>query len=131
MMRRFSVNFVIISILLDALVVSLALLAATYLRPHLSSLPFSAHYPELIPLPVLLYPVFAIEWIAINLLFDIYNVNHPKKPVDDFIRLSLAALLASVALAGTLYLSFRQTSRLLFLSLCFFLIYKCWDGEPW
>ncbi len=116
MVRRFSVNFVIFSILLDGLVVSLALLAATYLRPNLAFLPFAAHYPTLIPTPISLYPVFALEWVAINLLFDVYNVKRARNPVDDFVRLSLAALLAGVALAGTLYLSFRQVSRLLFIS---------------
>lgn len=116
MVRRFSVNFVIFSMLLDGLVVSLALLAATYLRPYLAFLPFAAHYPTLIPTPISLYLISTLEWVAINLLFDVYNVKRARTPVDDFVRLSLAALLAGVALAGTLYLSYRQVSRLLFIS---------------
>ncbi len=100
--------------------VCLALLAATYLRPSLAFLPFAAHYPSLIPTPLVLYPIFALEWIAINLLFDVYNGKRVLSPVDEFVRLSLAALLSSIALAGTLYLSFRDVSRLLFISFILF-----------
>lgn len=115
MLRRFSVNFAILSISIDALMVCLALLAATYLRPSLNFLPFAADYPSLIPTPVILYPIFAIIWVAINLLFDIYNGKRAPNRVDEFVRLSLAALLAGIALAGALYLSFREVSRLLFI----------------
>lgn len=120
MIRRFSVNFAILSMVLDAVMVSLALLAATYLRPNLAFLPFAADYPDLIPTPLILYPLFATVWVAINLLFDVYNGKRVLTPVDEFIRLSLAALLASVALAGTLYLSFREVSRLLFIAFVLF-----------
>lgn len=100
--------------------VSLALLAATYVRPNLAFLPFAAYYPDLIPTPLILYPLFSLEWVAINLVFDVYNGKRALNPVDEFVRLSLAALLASVALAGTLYLSFREVSRLLFISFVLF-----------
>jgi hypothetical protein len=45
MFRRFSVNFALLSITLDALAVCLMLAAATRLRPVLGFLPFAAHYP--------------------------------------------------------------------------------------
>ena len=120
MFRRFSVNFAIFSMILDGAMVCLALLAATYLRPALFFLPFAAEFPKLIPTPILLYPVFALEWIAIHLLFNVYDGKRNIRPVDEFISLSLAALLATVALAGTLYLSYRDLSRLLFLSFILF-----------
>lgn len=116
MVRRFSVNFAIFSMVLDALVICLALLAATYIRPFLAFLPFAAHYPALINTPVILYPIFAVEWVAINLLFDVYNGKRLLKPVDEFARLSLSALFASIALAGSLFFSFRDLSRLLFIT---------------
>lgn len=116
MLRRFSVNFAIFSILLDMLVMCLALLAAAYLRPRLGFLPFAAHYPAVIPPPVILYPLFALEWAAINLLLGVYDGKRNMRAVDAFINLTLSSLVAAAALAGTLYLSFREVSRLLFLT---------------
>ncbi len=98
------------------LVVCLALLAATYLRPLLGFLPIAAHYPAVMPPPAMLYPIFALEWVAINLLFSVYDSKRNMRTVDEFINLTLASLLATAALAGTLYLSFREVSRLLFLT---------------
>lgn len=120
MIRRFSVNFALLSMLIDALVICLALLAATYLRPALAFIPFAAHYPTIIPTPLILYLIFAIVWVAVNLLFDVYDGKKNLRPVDEFVRLSLAALLSGVALAGTLYLSFRELSRLLFVTFIIF-----------
>jgi exopolysaccharide biosynthesis polyprenyl glycosylphosphotransferase len=115
MFRRFSVNFALFSMGMDALLICLALAFATYIRPVLSSLPFAADIPQLIPTPWIIYPVFAIEWTAILLLFSVYDGRRNFRIFDEFASLTLASLLASVALAGTLYLSFRQISRLLFL----------------
>lgn len=115
MFRRFSVNFILLSILLDSLSVCASLALATHLRPQLSFLPFSADYPQIIPTPWVLYPLFVLEWIAILLQFGVYDGRRNLSGIEEFTRLTLGTLLASVALAGTLYLSYRQVSRLLFL----------------
>ncbi|MFC1879152.1 sugar transferase [Chloroflexota bacterium] len=114
MLRRFSVNFAILSMALDAILVGLALFAATSLRPALAFLPFAQHYPELIPTPWLIYPLFAIEWVLVFQALSIYDGRRNFRWVDEFASLTLAALLASAAMAGTLYLSYRLVSRLLF-----------------
>jgi exopolysaccharide biosynthesis polyprenyl glycosylphosphotransferase len=116
MFRRFSINFALFSMGLDAVLVWLALALATHLRPSLSFLPFAAVYPEVIPTPWLVYLVFALEWVAINLLFSVYDGRRNFRRVDEFTNLTLAAGLAAMALAGTLYLSFRDVSRLLFIT---------------
>lgn len=116
MQRRFTINFAIFSIVLDSLVVCLALLAAVYLRPALAFLPFAAQYPTVMAPPTILYLLFALEWVVLNLLLNVYDGKRNTRAVDEFINITLAALLALVALAGTLYLSFRDVSRLLFIT---------------
>ena len=116
MIRRFSVNFAIFSLLLDGLLVCTALEIATRLRPYLAFLPFAAYYPELVPTPWQVFLTFAAEWTAILLLFSVYDGRRNLRGIDEFVSLTLGSLLASVALAGTLYFSFREVSRLLFLA---------------
>jgi len=114
MFRRFSVNYALLSIVLDGITVCIALGIASLVRPYLSIIPYAAEFPEVVETPWVIYLIFAIEWIAINLLFSVYDGRKNLRPVDEFSSLTLASILASVALAGTLYLSFRQVSRLLF-----------------
>ena len=116
MFRRFSVNFALLSIGLDMAAVGIALALSARLRPLLGFLPFAANYPDFIPTPLLVYPIFAIEWTAILLLFSVYDPRRNLRGINEFSSLTLGSMLAAVALAGTLYLSFRQVSRLLFVS---------------
>jgi exopolysaccharide biosynthesis polyprenyl glycosylphosphotransferase len=113
--RRFSVNFALLSIGLDLFLVCVALALAAHLRPQLGFLPFSASYPVFIAIPLLVYPLFAIEWIAILFLFSVYDPRRNLHGINEFTSLTLGSMLAAVALAGTLYLSFREISRLLFI----------------
>ena len=115
MFRRFSVNFILFAITLDSFLICVSLFLATLIRPHLSILPFAREYPELILTPWIIYPVFVIIWIAINLVFSVYDSHKNFRLVDEITSLVLSTLLATVALAGTLYLSFREISRLLFI----------------
>jgi exopolysaccharide biosynthesis polyprenyl glycosylphosphotransferase len=116
MFRRFSVNYALFAISLDAGLVCAALAAATTLRPSLGFLSFAAHYPEFIPTPWLIYVVFALEWIGIGSLLSLYDGRKNLREVDEFIHLALTTLVATVSMAGTLYLTYRNVSRLLFLS---------------
>ena len=116
MFRRFSVNFALFSIALDGMLVCAALAAATNLRPVLFFLPFARKYPEVIPTPALIYPVFAALWVGIFLLFAIYDGRRNLRSIDEWTSLTLASLLAAVSMAGTLYLTSREVSRLLFVT---------------
>jgi exopolysaccharide biosynthesis polyprenyl glycosylphosphotransferase len=116
MFRRFSINFALLSISLDAATVIAALAVATRLRSHLGFLPFAAHYPQVIPTPYMVYLIAAVEWTAILFMFSVYDGRRNLRSVDEFANLTLASLVAAISLAGTLYLSYRQVSRLLFVS---------------
>jgi FlaA1/EpsC-like NDP-sugar epimerase len=114
MFHRFLVNFALLSMLIDAVLVCITLVIATWIRPPLSSIPYTAHYPEFIPTPWLIYPILAIEWVAIFLLFSVYDGRCNFRVVDELTSLTLASILASVASAGTLFLTYRDVSRFIF-----------------
>lgn len=115
MFRRFSVNFALFSMGLDAVLAGFALAVATYIRPYLSVFSFPAEYPEFIQIPLLLYVIFPVSWVAMLLLFSVYDGRRNIYMIDEFISLTLGSFLAGVAMAGALYLSYREVSRLLFL----------------
>ena len=114
MFRRFSTNFAILSIFLDTVIIIAALVASDYLRPLLNTLPFAAVVRDPI-LPTILYPVFAFTWVGILLLHSVYDGRRNLYIFDEVASLSIASSLAAVSLAGMLYLSFRDVSRVLFL----------------
>lgn len=115
MFRRFSVNFAILSIIFDGLIVVVSLAIASYVRPLLSELPYVAPITRYQPLPFTLYPFFAFSWVGIFLLLSVYNGRRNLYVVDEISSITLGSILAGVALAGSLYLSFREVSRLLFI----------------
>jgi len=116
MFRRFTINFALISICLDAVFVILALAVAAHLRPLMSKLPFAANIYQPLEIPNSLYIIFPISWVGILLLLSVYDGRRNLHVTDEIINLTIGSVLASVFLAGTLYLSFRQTSRILFLA---------------
>ena len=114
MLRRFSINFALLSMGFDAILICITLSLATQVRPYLNFLPFTANYPEYLPTPLLIYYISAIVWIAILILFSVYDGRKNFKLIDEIVNLTLSSILAAVALAGILYLSFREISRVLF-----------------
>lgn len=116
MFRRFTINFALLSIALDALAVCLMLAASTHLRPALAVLPFSADYPHVIPLPWIIFPIFAVEWVAILGLFSVYDGRRNLDWGSEMRSLTTGAVIAAMVMAGSLYISYRLVSRLLFLT---------------
>src|SRR3990172_1953670 len=115
MLRRFSVNFALFSIVLDAALVAGCLRLAEILRPRLSTLSFAQPLAAgEVEVPQSLYLVFPVTWIAVLLLFNLYDGRRNLRVVNELSSLTLGGLLAAIACAGLLYLSFRDVSRLLF-----------------
>ena len=115
MFRRFSINFALFSMGLDFVLIALSLAVATHMRPFLNDLPYAAEISEPTLIPNLLYLVFPVVWMLILMLLNVYDGRRNLRVVDELFGLTLGSILASVSLAGTLYLSFREISRLLFL----------------
>jgi exopolysaccharide biosynthesis polyprenyl glycosylphosphotransferase len=116
MLRRFSTNFALFSMLLDMLVVAVSLCIAVTIRPLLNSLSFIIPLPASIGLPLVLYFLFPIVGIIIFSAFALYDGKKFLRAVDEFSTLTFAFLILSIALAGILYLSFRDISRALFVT---------------
>ncbi len=114
MLRRFSTNFAIFSILVDLLVVGFSLWGINQLRPVLSQLSFVKQLSGPQTLPGQMYLFFPLAWVLIMMLFSVYDGRKNVRIVDEFSNLSLSSLMAGITLAGILYLSFRETSRATF-----------------
>jgi exopolysaccharide biosynthesis polyprenyl glycosylphosphotransferase len=116
MFRRFSVNFALFSMGLDALIISGTLYLAAYWRSPISdALPFVKNIPARVDLPPLLYLVFPTLWVGILVLFSVYDGRRNLKVNDEIGTLMMGSLLATISLAGVLFMTFRDVSRFLFL----------------
>lgn len=115
MFRRFSANFALFSVVLDMFLIDLALLASTLLRAPLSSLPFLEKIPQPVELPGLLYIAFPLLWTGILLAFSVYDGRKNLRVMAEMGSLMIGSFLATISLAGVLYLSYRDVSRFLFL----------------
>jgi exopolysaccharide biosynthesis polyprenyl glycosylphosphotransferase len=116
MLRKFSIDFAVFSMGLDGVLIAGALALATLVRPALNNLAFVAEVPADLTTPYPLYFVFPLFWVLILFVTSVYDGRKNLRVGDEISNLFLSSLLASVALAGTLYLSFRDVSRVLFLS---------------
>lgn len=118
MFRRFSTNFALLSIGLDALLTALGLYLAARLRPAFNPLDRVQDLPAPVVLPGELYFIFPLVWVLVNLLFSVYDGRRNLKVIDEYGSLTLAALMAGVSMAGVLYLTYREVSRFLFVLFC-------------
>ena len=117
MLRRFSINFALFSMVLDGLSVVLSLWLATFMLSGLNRLGLIKSAPAALIIPPGLYLIFPILWMLIYMVGSIYDGKKYQRAVDEFAALSLAMLIASVSAAGVLYLSFRDVSRTYFILL--------------
>ncbi len=128
MLRRFSLDFAIFSILLDALLIGIALRIAVIIRPWMSQLPWVKYIPEPAYLPWMFYIVFPLLWVAVLLFAAVYDNRRNLRVWKEMTSVFIASLLAIVVLAGILYMTYRETSRMLFVTfagLALFLL-LCW-----
>jgi exopolysaccharide biosynthesis polyprenyl glycosylphosphotransferase len=117
MLRRFSVDFAIFSMLVDAGLVMLAMRLAIVTRPFLDEwLKFVRPLPAAPQIEVYLYPIFAAVWVMMLIIFSVYDGQRNFRVIDELFALIGASVLATISLAGILYLSFREYSRALFLT---------------
>ena len=116
--------------IMDAIWVDFGLKAAVLARPFLDVVPFIKTIPEPVDLPAGVYIIFPLVWVGILSAFAIYDGRKYLRAVDEYAMLTLASLIASGAMAGILYLSYRQISRALFFIfvLMVYLLFLAWRG---
>ncbi|MBI2757376.1 MAG: sugar transferase [Chloroflexi bacterium] len=115
MLRRFSTNFSVFSMIMDILTVVFSLWAMERLRPLLSPLAFIKDLPSPLRTPFTLYLAFPILWVLIMAVLSVYDGHKNLRIVDEYTSLTLGAVFAGITLAGFLYLTYRDTSRALFI----------------
>ena len=115
MLRRFSVNFALLSMLLDALSTVLGLFLSGTLRPLLNSVSIIKEVGESALIPVALYILFPSIWVAIFAALSIYDGRKFLRAADELAALFLSTFIASISTAGILYFSYRDVSRALFI----------------
>jgi exopolysaccharide biosynthesis polyprenyl glycosylphosphotransferase len=116
MLRKFSIDFAVFSMGLDGVLIAIALAIATSIRPALSDLTFVAEIGPDLTTPIYLYMLFPVLWVLIFFVTSVYDGRKNFRVGDEITNLFLSSLLSSIASAGTLYLSFRGVSRVLFLT---------------
>ena len=114
MLRRFSVNFALLSMFLDAFSTALGLFIAGTLRPLLNSVSIIKEVTELSLVPAALYLLFPVVWVVIFSSLSIYDGRKFLRAADELAALFLSTFIASISTAGILYFSFRDVSRALF-----------------
>jgi exopolysaccharide biosynthesis polyprenyl glycosylphosphotransferase len=123
--RRFSTNFAIFSIFLDAVLIISSLAIAQLIRPLFNGLSFVRVLPSGITIPWNLYIIFPLTWILVMLLLSVYDGRKNLKVIDEYGAVILGSFIAAISIAGEMYLSYREISRflfVLFISLSFLLL---------
>jgi exopolysaccharide biosynthesis polyprenyl glycosylphosphotransferase len=116
MLRRFSIDFALFSIGLDACLTLWNIFFAILLRPSLNPIPFIKEMPILQEFPVFLFFVFPITWVFCFFLSAVYNPNRNSQLEEGIGSVLMGCVLASITLAGILFLTFRDCSRILFVT---------------
>ncbi|MCC6607186.1 MAG: sugar transferase [Anaerolineae bacterium] len=119
MLRRFSVNFAILSMAVDAIFTFFALHLAVAVRPSLPPFPFLVAV-NAITLPESLAFIVPVVWVLTFLFSSVYDPKRIYKVTDEIQTVILAEALAALICAGILYLGFRDFSRWLFVTFFFF-----------
>jgi len=118
MLRRFSVNYAVFSMLLDGVLTLTALFTAVTLRPYFPEVPYLVQVTEL-NMPLWIYVLIPVLWVMVFLIASVYDPKGTYRLVDELQTVSLASLFAALICAGIFYLFFREFSRWLFVSFVF------------
>jgi exopolysaccharide biosynthesis polyprenyl glycosylphosphotransferase len=113
MLRRFSVNFALVSMLLDALSTAFGLFLSGTLRPLLNAVLTIKEVGEQALVPPALYLLFPLMWVVIFASLSIYDGRKFLRAADELAALFLSTFIASISTAGILYFSYRDVSRAL------------------
>lgn len=113
---RSSVNRILFLIIADLLLTEIALYLASWLR---FLLPWGGVLPwSFVELPGPVYIMVAVVWLTIFPLLSVYDRKQMLRFANEFRGITIAVAVATLVLAGTLYMSFRLVSRLLFIYFC-------------
>jgi len=88
---------------------------AVNIRPLFNPLEYVRVIDAPILMPAMVYVLAVLVWSGVMTLLSVYDGRRNLLVVDELTNLSIAIGVAFVSLAGVLYLSYREVSRLLYL----------------
>ncbi len=106
MLQRFSVNFAIFSMLMDAL----SVLSAIYLANVAYNywfIPLNENH-----LTFFVYLIAPSIWVFVFLILSVYNLKRPHRITEELQRLTLGEVISSLVFAGVLFFSSQQIPHL-------------------
>jgi len=109
MLKRFTLKYLLFSLVVDEILVLVAFWSAAYFRlllPYGKSLGRD-------PLRLEFYLIAVGLWVFTAFAVSLYDPQRIYKMVDEYQTLTIALLFFALAIAGVLYFTFRETSRLL------------------
>jgi exopolysaccharide biosynthesis polyprenyl glycosylphosphotransferase len=113
MFKRFSTSYMVFLYIMDLILTEGMLYTASVLRFRL---PYGDRVPwEMARVPLPVYGLVAVIWTLIFMVLSLYNPNRVFRAIDEFQLVVLATTLAGLTFAGTLYLTYREIPRYLFL----------------
>ena len=113
MFKRSSLNFALLSLVLDLSLTLTAMLFAVTVRPSLRALPGLVEVNE-IGFERPLYFIVPIIWVVTFLFFSVYDPKRRYRVTDEMQQLVLAIGFSALVFAGVLYIGFREISRYMF-----------------
>ena len=114
MFRRFSTDFALIAMLVDALLAVACLAISAFLRPMFNPLPIASTMLGPVEVPLLMYPAAGMVWVVSLALLSAYDPRRHLRWWSELGMMVLGTGIAAVLLAGLLYLAYRNVSRFLF-----------------
>ncbi len=115
MIKRFSINYAVLTMAVDIGTILLALLLAVSVRPNLPQVPLLVPISQ-VNIPLWIFVVIPILWVLVFLVTSVYDPERTYKLVDELQTVSVASLLAGILCAGLFFLTFRDFSRWLFVT---------------
>jgi exopolysaccharide biosynthesis polyprenyl glycosylphosphotransferase len=111
MLKRFSVNFALLSLIVDLALTMSALRLAAWLR---SALPFGPDLSGMELAPAHVFAGAALIWLIVFMALSVYDPQRTLRAVDEFQQVILALMIAALCLAGFVFITYQVFSRYLF-----------------
>lgn len=112
MLKRSTLNFAILSLLLDVVLILAAMAAAVTLR---EALPYGPDLGRITLIHSYIYLAAVLIWTLVAIILSVYDPRRTLRAVDEFQQVGLALVISALCLSGFVFFSFKDMSRYLFL----------------
>ncbi len=111
MLKRFSVNFAILALIIDIVLTLFALRLAAALR---EALPYGPNLGHTTLVPPYIYAAAIVIWALVFSALSVYDPRRTLRAADEFQKVVSALIISALCLAGFVFVTFQNMSRYLF-----------------